>query len=123
MAAVELVRALMAEGVEFVAADDRIRWRNSGGRVTDEVVKVISAEKAEVLKLLRLNAKPDDPPQPTPEAFPYGVGVTGNPRTWTGRVVSLDEWRRLSEWDRHGSTGKIWNGLTRQWEPKNGGTT
>lgn len=118
MAAVELVRALMAEGVEFVAADDRIRWRNSGGRVTDEVVKAISAEKAEVLKLLRLNAKPADPPQPTPEAFPYGVGITGTPRTWTGRVVSLDEWRRLSEWDRHGSTGKIWNGLTRQWEPK-----
>lgn len=68
-------------------------------------------------------AKPADPPQPAPEAFPYGVGVTGTPSTWTGRVVSLDDWRRLSDWDRHGSTGKIWNGLTRQWEPKNGGTT
>lgn len=68
-------------------------------------------------------AKPADPPQPAPEAFPHGVGITGTPRTWTGRVVSLDDWRRLSEWDRHGSTGKLWNGLTRQWEPKNGGTT
>lgn len=81
------------------------------------------AQVARVARPLPLNpeiapeaAKPADPPQPAPEAFPYGVGITGTPRTWTGRVVSLDEWRRLSDWDRHGSTGKIWNGLTRKWE-------
>ena len=28
----------------------------------------------------------------------------------------MDEWHALSEWDRHGSTGKMWNGITRQWE-------
>ncbi len=41
----------------------------------------------------------------------------GDPKTWTGRVVSLAEWRDLTAWDRHGSTGKVWNGLTRAWEP------
>lgn len=50
------------------------------------------------------------------ETFPHGDSVAGSPRTWTGRVVSLDAWRALSEWERHGSTGKLWNGRTRRWE-------
>jgi hypothetical protein len=60
------------------------------------------------------------PSRPADDPFRHGQSVTGSPRTWTGRVVSLDEWRRLSDWDRHGSTGKIWNGLTRQWEQMKG---
>ncbi len=60
------------------------------------------------------------PSRPEPETFPFGVGVAGSPKTWTGRIVSLEEWRRLSDWDKHGSTGKVWNGLTRQWEPDGG---
>lgn len=69
------------------------------------------------------------PPQPGEiDAMPINADnfqqghcrITGRPRTWTGRVVSLDEWRRLSAWDRHGSTGKLWNGITRQWEPDGG---
>lgn len=42
------------------------------------------------------------------------------PRTWTGRVVSLAEWRALSAWDRHGPDGRIFNGLSRRWEPDGG---
>ncbi len=60
------------------------------------------------------SAKPPD----NPCDYPYGRAVAGGPKTWTGKVVSLDAWRDLSEWERHGSTGKQWNGLTRQWEPK-----
>ncbi|WP_299351574.1 hypothetical protein [uncultured Shimia sp.] len=52
----------------------------------------------------------------TDEKYPYGRAVAGSPRTWTGKVVSLAEWRELSEWDKHGNTGKHWSGLTRQWE-------
>ena len=49
--------------------------------------------------------------------FPHGrCSWTDQPRTWTGRIVSLDEWRCLSDWERHGSTNKTWNGLTCQWE-------
>ena len=52
-----------------------------------------------------------------PEVFPHGqCSVTGRPRTWTGRIVNLAEWRELSDWDRNGSTGKVWNGLTQKWE-------
>lgn len=53
--------------------------------------------------------------------FPYGCAPNGNPRTWTGRIVSLDDWRSLSEWDRHGSTGKLWNALSGRWEAANTG--
>lgn len=57
---------------------------------------------------------------PSREAMPYRQSVTGSACTWTGRIVSLDEWRKLTEWDRHGSTGKMWNGLTGQWEDGGG---
>ena len=53
------------------------------------------------------------------DPFRHGRSVTGNPLTWTGRIVSLTEWRRLSEWERDGSTGKLWSGITRQWGPAN----
>lgn len=66
---------------------------------------------------LSLNAVKSSAAGPTDPAFPYGFAPNGNPRTWTGRVVSLDDWRRLSAWERHGSTGQHWNGITRQWEP------
>lgn len=51
------------------------------------------------------------------DASPYGQGCGGGQRTWTGKIVSLDAWRDLSEWEKHGSTGKMWNGETQRWEP------
>jgi hypothetical protein len=53
-----------------------------------------------------------------PDAFPYGTACTlgDAPRTWTGRIVSLDEWRRLTEWEKHGQNGRHWNGITQTWE-------
>ncbi len=50
------------------------------------------------------------------EVFPYGTSVSGRPLTWTGKVVSLKAWRSLSDWAKHGSTGKVWNGATRRWD-------
>ena len=76
------------------------------------------AEKARAEVLPFTPSAPEPIPHP-PEVFPYGLGINGTPRTWTGRVVALDEWRRLTDWERHGNTGKLWNGLTRQWEPAN----
>jgi hypothetical protein len=55
------------------------------------------------------------------EAFPHGLSVAGTPLTWTGRVVSLDAWRNLTEWERHGPRGRMWNGLMQQWEEPEGG--
>jgi hypothetical protein len=46
----------------------------------------------------------------------YGFAINGHPKTWTGNVVSLDAWRQLSDWDRHGPDGRLWNGITHSWE-------
>jgi len=59
---------------------------------------------------------PNPKSKPVPDVSPYGQTASGRQRTWTGKVVSLDDWRNLSEWERHGSTGKVWNGLARAWE-------
>ncbi len=37
-------------------------------------------------------------------------------KTWTGKPVTQSQWKSTSEWQRHGCTGKVWNGLTRQWK-------
>ncbi len=50
--------------------------------------------------------------------FPHGQTAFGRPKTWTGKIVSLNAWRSLSDWERHGSTGKVWNGQSQKWEPK-----
>jgi len=56
----------------------------------------------------------------TPDAFFHGQSVAGNPLTWTGRVVSLAAWRDLTEWERHGSDGRLWSGITQDWEQQKG---
>ena len=43
-------------------------------------------------------------------------------RTWTGRLVSEADWQTLTDWDRHGPNGRLWNGLTFQWETAGGDT-
>ncbi len=62
--------------------------------------------------------KEREPPQqsPNPGPVPDKVGVGGRPVTWTGKIVNLDEWRRLTDWERHGPNGRMWNGKTQQWE-------
>ena len=40
-----------------------------------------------------------------PETFPRGLSAGGRPLTFTGQVVSLDAWRALSEWEKHGPKG------------------
>ncbi|MFD1156964.1 hypothetical protein [Roseovarius aestuarii] len=48
--------------------------------------------------------------------YPNGTSPGGRPVTYTGKVVSLDAWRRLSEWEKHGPDGWQWNGKTQNWE-------
>jgi hypothetical protein len=40
--------------------------------------------------------------EPTKPVSSYGESLGGRLLTWTGRVVSLDAWRKLSEWEKHG---------------------
>ena len=51
-----------------------------------------------------------------PADFRHGTSVVGNPLTWTGKVVSLEAWRDLTEWEKHGPDGRHWNGINRKWE-------
>lgn len=83
--------------------------------VPEAVLSVVS-----VMSDVRMLERSPSAPAPSPDIQPYWHSVTGSLCTWTGRIVSLDEWRRLPEWDRHGSTGKMWNGLTGQWEDGGG---
>lgn len=46
----------------------------------------------------------------------HGFALNGHPKTWTGNIVSLDVWRQLSEWEKHGPDERHWNGLTKSWE-------
>lgn len=55
-----------------------------------------------------------------PNSCPHGTSIAGNRLTWTDKDVSLDDWRRLSDWERHGSSGKLWNARSRQWEGPDG---
>ena len=42
---------------------------------------------------------------------PRTTFILGRPKTWTGKIVSLDDWRALSAWDKHGPDGRHWTGL------------
>lgn len=61
-----------------------------------------------------------DPPARNPsgdgEIFPHGQDAWGRPRTWTGAVLSLEAWRDLTEWERHGPAGRLFCGICRTWE-------
>jgi len=46
----------------------------------------------------------------------YGRTAGGRYLTWTGKVVDLEELRKLTDWELHGATGRMWSGQTRQWE-------
>lgn len=46
----------------------------------------------------------------------HGLSVAGHPITWTGRVVSLSNWRKLGAWDRHGPDGRHWCGIAQDWK-------
>lgn len=54
------------------------------------------------------------------DVFRHDVSAAGHPLTWTGRVVSLADWRKLTEWERHGPDGRMWNGIKQRCERNEG---
>ena len=76
-----------------------------------EVVSVVSErQRPEITPAAPAPSRPDDG-----DPFWHGASVAGLPRTWTGRIVSLDEWRRLAAWDRHGPDGRSFCGACHAW--------
>ena len=64
----------------------------------------------------RLKAKYDDAESSLVTDFKHGLSIGGRPVTWTSKVISLEDWRQLSDWEKHGPDGRVWNGKTQQWE-------
>ncbi len=62
------------------------------------------------------HSKPHAMKQLGDQEFRHGFTASGRPRTWTGKVVSLNEWRGLSEWERNGPNAQHWNSITQSWE-------
>ena len=56
------------------------------------------------------------PAPPLPVDAVYGTSANGNPLTWSGKVVSRQAWGKLTDWQKHGPNGRVWNGKTRRWE-------
>ncbi|WP_147393068.1 hypothetical protein [Paracoccus siganidrum] len=61
-----------------------------------------------VARLEAATPEPDRQDDARPDADGYC-------RTWTGRIVRLDEWRNLTAWDRHGPAGRLFCGICKQW--------
>ncbi len=117
MGAIDMVRDLTASGVSFETDGRKIKWRDpSGGKVmTPDALGELAAHKAEVIDFLTGGKVAPLPPPATHGDNPHGHAF-GNPKTWTGKIVSFAEWRNLSAWERHGPDGRMWSGITRQWE-------
>lgn len=96
---------LIEAGVEFQADGERIFWRRSGGRVTPEVIEILRAHKIEIIRFLSGKPNPS-----------HGFSYSGRRLTWTGRIVPIEDWRNLTDWERDGPNGRLWNGMTNKWE-------
>ena len=88
----------------------------------------VAAQPAEIPAPAKVLTFPPQPSAPAPSrlggAASLGIAgdaprtpcsVTGKPMTWTGKVVSLDTWRKLSAWERHGPDGRLFCGICRAW--------
>ncbi|MEW9919356.1 hypothetical protein AB2B41_07060 [Marimonas sp. MJW-29] len=53
--------------------------------------------------------------EPVADDMRHGFTVNGSPKTWTGKIMSLDDWRKLSDWQKHGPDGRMWCGACREW--------
>jgi len=45
------------------------------------------------------------------------LNASGRYETWSGKVVSNEEFETLSEWDKYGPGDNIWCGICRAWKP------
>lgn len=76
----------------------------------------VAAPSAEISELKPAPAKAVSTDQMTDLRHGFALGDRQSPKTWTGKIVSLADWRQLSEWEKHGPDGRHWNGITKSWE-------
>ena len=44
-----------------------------------------------------------------------GYTLLGRRLTWSGRVVSEEDWNDLTEWEKFGPNGRVFDGIKREW--------
>ena len=94
-AATNLIEDLSSRGVEFALTGGKIQFRGARSVITPQHVETLKEHRGEVVQFLLSRMD-----------YPHGCTLDGTPKTWTGKIVSLDQWRRLSEWEKHGPDGK-----------------
>lgn len=97
---------------------DETRAKREAAAQATQPLPVLSVSSARQLR----HVPSPSPSAPAPsqddaDAFRHGRSPDGRPRTWTGRIVGLDEWRKLSAWDQHGPDGRLFCGICRAWVP------
>jgi hypothetical protein len=111
MGAIDLVRALIAEGVEFATDGERIRWRNSEGRMTPKTIAQIASAKPEAIDFLTRKPRPAPPvagEQPDPDTYLAFLRSNG-PATYGAMATSLG-WGATRAWQaeaRLGEAGRV----------------
>ena len=73
------------------------------------------ADVASVARVEAQNSKKSNGANRADTDCRYGVSAGGRPLTYTGRVVSLEAWRNLADWEVHGPRGRHWCGITQKW--------
>lgn len=104
------------------------RWLQAAKRATDagtEPTQLTKPRPEPVLSVLSVLSEGERAkPAPcvasvatpsAPRTEPDGQTVGGRALTWTGRVVSLDEWRHLTAWDQKVPDGRHWCGISKAW--------
>lgn len=92
-----------------------------GGRESDTCPPATVATSATQRPVVPIVAIVADVAAPSAsEINPQAKTAGGRVTTWTGRVVSLDEWRRLTAWERRGPNGRLWCGITSTWTNQKG---
>lgn len=77
-----------------------------------------ASKSQEAVAPVRLDPTPPEPASPGPdtvEDFPFGVSVGGRPLTSTGRIVSLEDRRKMSPAERRGPSEFCRSGDTGNW--------
>lgn len=76
----------------------------------------VAASSAEIPNSEPVQAQVHSSPKIADMRHGFALGDRQSPKTWTGKIVSLADWRQLSEWEKHGPDGRHWNGITKAWE-------
>jgi hypothetical protein len=96
------------------------KWLQAARQGIDTEAGVAETDQRPVLSVLSVlseGVSADPVTQPCVAGFerPPASPSASEQRTWTGRIVSLADWRRMAEWERMGPNGRFWCGLCQSW--------